>query len=132
VTTVQVAPFQTSASGDRAPVTVVLLSPTATQWAAELQDTDRRPLNVAGLGVVRTVQVVPFHWAATVVPLVLAWSAAAVVWTAAALAGPAAIIRAAQDRGGDACANRRGRDLCSEHAPYSLRGHAFLRWTAPG
>lgn len=71
---VQVVPFQTSGSGDTAPVAVALLPPTATQCPAEGHDTDPRTLNVAGLGVVRTVQVVPFHCSATVVSASTAWS----------------------------------------------------------
>jgi len=74
VTAVQVVPSQTSVSGDRAPLAVGLLTPTATQWAAEGQDTDTSALNVTALGVVRGVQVVPFHCSARVVSLVPAWS----------------------------------------------------------
>jgi hypothetical protein len=72
----QVLPFQLSASGDTAPVTVALLKPTAEQKVGEVHDTERRALNVAGLGVATMVQVVPFHWAATVVSAVTAafWS----------------------------------------------------------
>lgn len=72
--TVQVLPFHTSVSGEIAPLAVGLLAPTAMQWDAEGQDTDTRVLNAAGLGVVTTVQVVPFHWAASVVSLSPAWS----------------------------------------------------------
>ena len=67
-------PSQTSVSGDRAPVAVGLLTPTATQCVADGQETDTRALNAAGLGVVSTVQDVPFHCSARVVSLVSAWS----------------------------------------------------------
>ena len=71
---VQVLPFHTSVSGEIVPLAVGLLAPTATQWDAEGQDTDTRALNAAGLGVITTVQLVPFHWAASVVSLSPAWS----------------------------------------------------------
>ncbi len=59
-----------------APVAVGLLTPTAEQKVAEVHDTEKSALNVAGLGVATLVQVVPFHWAATVVSAVPAafWS----------------------------------------------------------
>ena len=67
VTVAQVLPSQTSVSGETAPLALALLPPTATQCAAEGQDTDTSVLNVAGLGVVTIVQVVPFHCSAKLV-----------------------------------------------------------------
>ena len=65
-------PFQVSASGDTAPLAVEVLAPTAEQKVGDVHDTEKSALNVAGLGVLTAVQVVPFHWAATVVSVVLA------------------------------------------------------------
>ncbi len=67
----QVLPFQVSATGDTTPVAVGLLAPTAEQNVAEVHDTEKSALNVAGLGAATLVQVVPFHWAASVVSAVL-------------------------------------------------------------
>ena len=74
VTAVQVLPFQTSVRGDTAPPAVALLAPTATQCVAEGQDTDTSALNVAGLGVVTTVQDVPANCSAKAVSVLPAWS----------------------------------------------------------
>ena len=44
-------PVHTSASGRTDPVAVAASPPTATQWLAEVHDTESSALNVAGLDV---------------------------------------------------------------------------------
>ena len=63
----QMIPFHVSVSGLTPPPALLAVPPTATQCAAEVQETESRAENLVGLGVASILQAVPSQCAATVV-----------------------------------------------------------------
>ena len=63
----QVIPFHVSVSGLTAPPALLAVPPTATQYAAEVQETESRTENLVGLGAASILQDAPFQCTATVV-----------------------------------------------------------------